>query len=91
MPNVRIQLNSAGMRELLQSAGVRADLRGRGERVLAAAQASAPVASGEYRASLHIEETTTDRAAVRVVSDSDHALEVEARTGNLSRALDSAS
>lgn len=90
MARTKVQLNHAGMAGLLKDDGVRADLTRRMERVLAAAQASAPVATGEYRDSLHIEQDTTDRAAVRVVSDTDHTLVVEATTGSLARALDAA-
>lgn len=86
----KIKLNSAGIKKLLNSSGVRADLTSRAERVLSAAESSAPVASGEYRDSLHLAQDTTDRAVVRVASDAPHALVVEANTGNLSRALDSA-
>lgn len=86
----RTRLNHGGMAELLKSAGVRAALTARQERTLARAKATAPVATGAYRDSLHIEQATTDRAVVRVVSDSAHALVVEANTGNLARALDAA-
>ena len=86
----RVTLNHAGIQAMLTSAGVRADLTGRAARVLSAAQSSAPVESGAYRASLHIVQDTTDRAAVRVVSDSPYALVVEANTGCLARALDAA-
>ena len=65
-------------------------LRGKMERALAAAQSSAPVASGAYRASLHLVDDTTDRAVVRLVADVDHAMVVEANTGTLARALDQA-
>lgn len=90
MPRADVQLNSAGMAELLNSDGVRAELTGRAESVLGAARSGAPVVTGAYRDSLHIEQHATDRAAVRVVAGSDHGLEVEARTGNLARALDAA-
>jgi hypothetical protein len=53
-------------------------------------QGSAPVASGAYRDSLHIETDHTDRMVKRVVADVDYALVVEANTGNLARALDAA-
>ena len=90
MSSIRLTLNHGGIAELLKSDGVRAELTRRAERVLSAAEASAPVVTGEYRSSLHIEQHTTSRAAVRVVSDSDHALVVESKTGNLARALDAA-
>ena len=87
---MRTKLKSSGMKELLNSSEVRALVTQPAERVLSAAQSSAPVASGEYRDSLHIEQATTDRAVVRVVADAPHALAVEASHGTLSRALDSA-
>lgn len=86
----RIKLNHGGMADLLKSAGVRTTLTSHANSVLSAAQASAPVASGDYRASLHLVQATTDRAVVRVASDVDYAMVVEANTGNLARALDHA-
>lgn len=86
----RTRLNSRGMRELLNSSGVEAYLRGKAEPVLAAAKSSAPVDTGAYRDSLRIEIDHTDRVVARVVSDVDHAMVVEADTGNLTRALGSA-
>lgn len=57
------------------------------ERMAAAARASAPVESGEYRASIRVEsDPSRERARVRVVADSPHAVLVESRTGNLKRA-----
>lgn len=70
--------------------GVENMLEESAQRVLSAAQSSAPVRSGDYRDSLHIETDHTDRMVKRVVSDAPHAFVVEANTGNLSRALDSA-
>lgn len=90
MAGVKVKLNSAGIRALLNSSGVRADLTRRAERVLEAARASAPVDTGEYRDNLHILEDSTDRAVVRVGSTVPHGLVVEAKTGNLARALDAA-
>lgn len=86
----KITLNHAGIAEVLKSAGVRDELTRRMERVLDQAKATAPVDTGAYRDSLHIEQVTHDRAVVRVVSDTDHSLEVEADHGTLSRALDAA-
>lgn len=90
MAGVKVKLNHGGMAALLRDPGVRAELTRRMERSEQAAKESAPVESGEYRDSIHIEQDTTDRAAVRLVADSDHALVVEAKTGNLARALDAA-
>lgn len=85
---IKVNLNHGGMAALLKSGEVRSELTKRAEAVLSAAQSSAPVESGAYKSSLHVEQATTDRAVVRVVADVDYALVVEANTGNLSRALD---
>ena len=89
--SARFKLNTgAPFEQILKSDEVRAFITERAERVLAAAQSSAPVASGTYRASLHIEQDTTDRAVARVVADVPYAMVVEADTGNLARAIDAA-
>ena len=76
--------------EILNSNEVRDLCTTRAERALSAARSAAPVDSGAYRASLRLEQATTDRAVTRVVADVDYAMVVEARTGNLARALDAA-
>lgn len=86
--SVRIDLNSRGMAELLKSDDVRDALTQRAERVLAAAQADPHDESGAYEAGLHIEQATTDRAVVRVVSGDFKGHILEARYGILARALD---
>lgn len=86
----KVILNRRGIGSVLLSRTVRDDLTDRAGRVLSRAQASAPVASGAYKASLRIEQDTTDRAVVRVVAGVPYAMVVEADTGNLSRALDAA-
>jgi hypothetical protein len=90
MPRVRVQLNSAGMAALLRDPGVQEDLEQRADAVLSVAQGLAPRDSGDYEDSLHTEVVTTDRVTVRVVAGTDHALLVEAATGNLARSLDAA-
>jgi len=86
----RVKLNHGGMAALLKSDEVRAMLTGKAEAVLASAQASAPVVTGNYRASLEIAQDTTDRAVVRVVARAPHSHLVEANHGTLARALDAA-
>lgn len=81
------RLLSPGMRDLLNDPAVRGMLTTLAGPVLARAQAGAPVDTGEYRASLRIIQATTDRAVVRVGSDDDKALVIEARTGNLARSV----
>jgi hypothetical protein len=83
-----VKMNYKGVGEVLNSAGVRADLTARAERVLSAAQSSAPVVSGGYRDGLELMQDTTDRAVVRVVATAPYGYVVEANTGNLARALD---
>lgn len=70
--------------------GVEQLLEAAGNRVLAAAKATAPVKTGAYRNSLHLTTEHTDRMVVRVGSDLPYAPMVQARHGNLSRALDAA-
>ena len=87
----RLVLNHAEVQSYLDgSHGVEGLLEASAQNALSAAQGSAPVSSGAYRDSLHIETDHTDRMVKRVVSDVDYALVVEANTGCLSRALDSA-
>ena len=79
-----------GMGALLKGAGARAAVEPAVAATLAKAQADAPVDTGAYRDSLHIEWVVTDRIVGRVVAGTDHAMLVEAHTGNLARALDAA-
>ena len=90
MARARVVLDKAGMKALLNDPGVRGELTRRAVAVLAAAQASAPVVTGNYKAGLTIIQATTDRAVVRVAGTAPHSHLVEANTGNLARALDSA-
>lgn len=90
MARTRVQLNHPGMAALLRSSGVAGEMHRRAESALGAAQAAAPVASGAYRASLHVEDVTTDRAVSRVVADVPYALVLEARLRVLGRSIDAA-
>ena len=86
-----VKINPAGLRELYKSGGVRGELERRGGRVLAQAVATAPVDSGNYRASLRmVSEDHPSRAAVHVGASVDYAWVVEADHGTLARALDAA-
>lgn len=80
----------SGVDDVLNSNDARSMLTDKAEAVLSAAQASAPVATGAYQASIHVEQDSTDRAVTRVVADAPHAMVVESNTGNLARALDAA-
>lgn len=90
MARTRVKLNSAGMEDLLKSSGVRAELTRRADRVLTAAQADPHDDTGAYEAALRVEQDTTDRAVVRVVSGDWKGHILEARYGILSRALNEA-
>lgn len=83
----QIKINRRGAAELLKSPEVRALVRPHAERVAARAKASAPVDSGEYQEKIGVESDTTDRVVERVVARAAHSLIVEAKTGNLARAL----
>ena len=85
-----VRLNSPGMAALLRSSEVRAELTTRAERVLSAAKADPHDDTRDYENGLHIEQDTTDRAVVRVVSGDFKGHILEADYGILSRALDSA-
>lgn len=87
---VKLKLNHGGIEAVLKSDGVRADLTARAERVLAAAEADPHDDTGAYESGLHIEQATTDRAVVRVVSGDFKGHILEARYGILARALDAA-
>ena len=59
--------------------------------VVADAKANAPVASGAYRDSIHLEMVRHgDRTVAQIVADVPYAMSVEADTGNLTRSLDAA-
>ena len=86
-----MKLIGRGMSALLNDSGVVADLEQRMERALTTAQQNAPVESGAYRDSLAIQTLKhPSRTVVRLYSDVAHAMVVEAATGNMARALDSA-
>ena len=87
MARTKIVLIHSAIEAMLKEDGVRALLVGPADRVEAAAKASAPVASGAYRDSIHRESATTDRAVELVVADDWKSRIIESRTGNLARAL----
>lgn len=87
----KVKWNDRAVQEYLDGEhGVEDSLERRASRVEQAAKSSAPVASGAYRDSLHVETAHTDRMVKRVVSDVPHAFAVEARHGVLAKALDAA-
>lgn len=84
---MKIILNHGEMSKLLKSDQVRPPLQEIAEQMASRARSSAPVATGAYRDSIDVQSDTTDRAVERVVAHAPHAVTVEARTGNLKRAL----
>lgn len=90
MSLAKFTFKGSGVEEILNSSDTRSLLTDKAESVLSAAQSSAPVSSGDYQRSLHLEQDSTDRAVVRVVADVPYAAVVEANTGNLARSLDAA-
>lgn len=84
----KFKLNGSGIEDLLKGSAAEKACRPEAEKVLARAQASAPVVSGAYRDSLHIEEVDhPTRTVWQVVADAPHAMVVESDTGNLARSL----
>jgi hypothetical protein len=83
----RIRLNHSEMGKLLKSDQMRPPLRTEAVKAATRAQMSAPVDTSEYRNGIVVRPDTTDRAVERVVATAPHSLIVEARTGNLKRAL----
>lgn len=93
MPNVRVKLDLAGIRDLKRDPGVAAEIERRGNMILAAARSTAPVgATGDYRDGLRLEmdEHAVSGAVAHIYSTVDYAFAVEAKTGNLARSLDAA-
>jgi hypothetical protein len=88
MGKARIELDHPGIGEMLKSSDVRAELTRRATRMLDAARASAPVDTGAYKAGLHLQQDTTDRAVVRVVADDAKSAIIEARQRILGSAID---
>lgn len=88
MTGFRLKLNRKGVEDLLKGSAAEDACRPKAEAAVGRARASAPVASGAYRASIHVEEVMhPTRKVFRVVADVPYALVVEADTGNLARSL----
>lgn len=83
-----MEFNDKFFEDLGKSAGVTRLCRDVADKVLAAAQASAPVDEGDYRDGLHVEVKTVERRNVALVVGSDpKTMLIESKTGNLARAL----
>lgn len=75
----KVTLNHHNIGRVLTADKTYNALEGAGEKVLQNVKDAAPVDTGTYRDGLHLERALTDRAVVRVVSDADYGLAVEAR------------
>lgn len=83
----RVEFEPGFFESLGRSAGVEAAVVGVAERGLAAAQAGAPVDTGDYKRGLGVEvRRGKGRVVARIVARDKKSLLVEARTGNLQRA-----
>lgn len=86
-----VEFNQSFFDSIMRSAGVQSMQQAAAERVLQRAKATAPVRTGAYRDGLHIARAERKyRTAFLVVGSAPHTLLVEAKTGNLARALKSA-
>ncbi|QLD10894.1 HK97 gp10 family phage protein [Microbacterium oleivorans] len=80
--------NEAGLAEIARSASVRDLVTDAAAAVVDAAQSDAPVLTGEYRDSIHVEvEQTPDGPVATVVADVPYAMVIESREGVLARAV----
>jgi len=88
----KVVLDLAGIRELKRDPGVASFMKSKGERILAAAQTSAPVDTGDYKAGLKLEVDmhTVSGAVVHIIGTDPKSALVESRTGNLARSLNAA-
>ncbi|TDW31021.1 HK97 gp10 family phage protein [Cryobacterium psychrophilum] len=83
-----MKFNDRYFDELGNSAQVERIVVGAAEDAAGVARSTAPVDSGEYRDSIHVEvDRAAHRVVAKVVASSDHSMLVESQTGNLSRAL----
>lgn len=81
------KFNNAFFEELGRSAGVTNLVRAKAEEVAAIARATAPVESGDYRDGIQVRVKQQKRSVALVVGTDPKTLLVEAKTGNLARAL----
>lgn len=86
-----VEFNPRFFETVLREPKVEALVDAAAGQVLATAKATAPVDTGEYRDSIHIEHHDSRyRRSTRVVADDEESMYIEAKTGNLARALKAA-
>ncbi len=89
--DTRVEFNQKFFDQILRTSGVENLQRQAAQKVLAQAKATAPVDSGAYRRGLGIVRAERRyRVAYLVVGTDPKTLLIEAKTGNLARALKSA-
>lgn len=84
----KIVVHNTAVKALERDRGVQAEVHRKADRVLDRAQSIAPVLSGAYRDNLHIEDQPD--GSVRVVSDLEYSMSVEAHDGVLAKSIDAA-
>jgi hypothetical protein len=83
-----VKFNQSYFDRILKDAAVAQMTMAKANEVCARAKSTAPVLTGSYRDSLHVERRDyPHRTGYLVVGDAPHTLLVEAKTGNLARAL----
>jgi len=91
MAGAKVEFDQGFFDGLMRSAGIQSLQQAAAQRVLAAAQASAPMKTGAYKRGLRIAKAEHKyRTTYLVEGTAPHTLLVEAKTGNLARALKSA-
>ena len=85
-----MQFNEAFFQELSTSAPVTALVVGAAEQIAEPARKSAPVDTGDYRDGIVVRTKRQKRAVALVVATDRKSLIIEAKTGNLVRALNAA-
>lgn len=91
-PRVKVVTNRDALRQLRSEPTVAALVRSRAERVRDEARSTAPVLTGAYRDSIVVLDRSNKKSGGRfsIGSDVPYAMVLEARTGNLARAIDAA-
>jgi hypothetical protein len=82
-----MRFNNAYFEALERSPQVRAKCEEAANAIAATAQATAPVDTGAYRDSIHVETKVQGRVVALVRADDPASMIIESRTGNLLRAL----
>ncbi|NHN55775.1 HK97 gp10 family phage protein [Calidifontibacter sp. DB0510] len=91
-PSARVEVDEQALQRFLDTDAIKLATVV-GEKVAARARTTAPVLSGAYRDGIDVQvarDASTGHKTVRVGSSVAYTMVIEARTGNLARALDAA-